>query len=282
MPPLDLRAAWSALLARRTRLRDALSPYGEIVELWARVTPPAPLALSAEVCRRHWKRGESLLSAIEVPLSREQVAEVLGPVLDVVGGVRVDASAALSAFAGAWDRGDVGADALLPERGRIGRGEGRHDVQDTVLGSLAIGGLRPLLEPLFTTCRPHLAPDDWDLGVCPFCGAPPGWGDVEGGRLALACHVCGGSWIFRRNRCPFCGTEDAKARRRLAAGSGEEGYAIVACESCRAYVKEIDRRERGNGGPAVLEDWASPHLDLAVMRQGFWRPLVPLIVSIPA
>src|SRR5688572_23118702 len=110
MPPLDLRAAWSALLSRRTPLRDALSPYGETVELWARVTPPAPLALDADTCRRHWKRGESLLSAIEVPLSREQVEEVLGPVLDVVVGVRADASPALSAFAGAWDRGDVGTD----------------------------------------------------------------------------------------------------------------------------------------------------------------------------
>ena len=102
MTSLDLRGAWTDLLARRTALRDALSPYGEIVELWARVTPPAPLALGADACRRHWTRGEPLLAGIKAPVSREQVEDVLGPVLDVVGAVRADASVALSGFAAAW------------------------------------------------------------------------------------------------------------------------------------------------------------------------------------
>src|SRR6185503_18093447 len=171
MPAVDLREAWSDLLTRRVVVRDALAVYGELVELWASVTAPAVLDLDAEACRRHWSRGEPIVTNPAFSLDREIVEPVLGPVLDVVGSIRADAVASLDAFAAAWNRGDLGPDALLPARGRIGRDHGRHDVAEDVLGSLAVGGLRPLLEPAFAECRAHLTPDDWRLGVCPFCGA---------------------------------------------------------------------------------------------------------------
>src|SRR3989442_15075750 len=44
--------------------------------------------------------------------------------------------------------------------------------------------------PLVPRLRDHLADGVWQLGVCPFCGAPPGFSDVvEDGRRRLACHV---------------------------------------------------------------------------------------------
>ena len=42
---------------------------------------------------------------------------------------------------------------------------------------------------------------------------------------------------------------------------------------CGGYLKELDRRVRWNGRSALVEDWGSPHLDLAARRAGFWRPL---------
>lgn len=278
---LDLREAWSDLLRRRAALGDALSPYGEIVDRWARTAASAPpIEATSDDCRERWARGVPLLAELRAPLATEPVEELLGPAVELAAAIRPDAASALEAFAAAWDAGDVAPAALLPARGRIGRLDERYGLDDDLLGFLAVASLRPLLESSLESCRSRLGAGDWSLGVCPFCGAPPGWGDiVDDGRLQLACHLCGGTWSFSRARCPFCGEDDAKSQRRLMAEPGEEGYAIIACTKCRAYLKELDRRERWNGGPPLLEDWASPHLDLAVRRQGYWRPLVPVIVT---
>lgn len=281
MTTLDLREAWGDLLRRRAALGDALSPYGEIVDRWAGAASPSPpLEATPDDCRQRWARGVPLLAELRVALATEQVEEMLAPAVDLVAAIRPDAVPALEAFAAAWDAGDIAPDALLPARGRIGRLDERYGLDDDLVGFLAVASLRPLLESSLAPCRPRLDAGDWSLAACPFCGAPPGWGDiVDEGRLQLACHLCGGTWGFSRARCPFCGDDDAKAQRRLTAETGEEGYAISACTKCRAYLKEIDRRERWNGGPPLLEDWASPHLDVAVRRQGYWRPLAPVILT---
>lgn len=278
---LDLRDAWSELLRRRTTLGDALSPYGEIVERWARSAASAPpIDATPDDCRARWARGVPLLADRRVRFATTAVEELLAPALDLAASIRPDSAPALEAFAAAWDDGHVAPDALLPAPGRIGRLEERYGLDDDVLAFLAIASLRPLLDSALEPYRSELDAGDWSLAVCPFCGAPPGWGDiVDDGRLELACHVCGGAWRFSRARCPFCGDDDAKSQRRLTVETGEEGYAVIACTTCRAYLKEMDRRDRWNGGPPLLEDWASPHLDLAVRRQGYWRPLVPVIVT---
>jgi formate dehydrogenase maturation protein FdhE len=59
----------------------------------------------------------------------------------------------------------------------------------------------------------------------------------------------------------------------------EEGYAVTACKGCGGYLKELDRRVRWNGASALVEDWGSPHLDLAARRAGYWRP-VPVLVTV--
>lgn len=138
--------------------------------------------------------------------------------------------------------------------------------------------LRPSLGALFGECRSDLVDGVWDLGVCPFCGAPPGVADVtEDGGRRLACHLCGGGWGFPRLRCPFCGNDSTQDLARLEPEAKEEGYVISTCKRCRAYVKELDRRGRWNAGPALVEDWGSPHLDLIAHREGYWRPCAPLI-----
>jgi hypothetical protein len=39
----------------------------------------------------------------------------------------------------------------------------------------------------------------------------------------------------------------------------------------------VDRRQRWNAGEPLLEDWASPHLDLYATREGYWRPTPSLV-----
>ena len=190
--------------------------------------------------------------------------------------------AGLQHFADAWDAGRLGPRALLPIRGSVGSDtvEEATGLAGDVIALLATMSLRPVLQVVFAEVREYLADGLWRLGICPFCGGPPGFTDViEDGRRRLACHVCGGGWVFTKLGCPFCGVEGAQHLVRLTPEDvGEQGYVIAGCRQCHAYLKELDRRARWNGGPPLVEDWGSPHFDLIARRQGFWRPEASLVL----
>jgi formate dehydrogenase maturation protein FdhE len=71
--------------------------------------------------------------------------------------------------------------------------------------------------------------------------------------------------------------EGTKDLYRLQAEAQDAGYVISGCRACHGYLKELDRRERWNGGPPVLEDWASPHLDVVARREGYRKALPTLL-----
>src|SRR3989441_10617552 len=83
---------------------------------------------------------------------------------------------------------------------------------------------------------------------------------TDTGQRRLACHVCGGGWVFPRLRCPFCGAQSAKDLVRLEAEEREEGYFISACRQGRGYVKELDRRRPPDAGAALPRGWGPPPL----------------------
>jgi hypothetical protein len=210
-------------------------------------------------------------------LRAPDVEDLVGAVMEAVARAEPSLGAGLQRLAQAWDAGVVTPAMLLPERGRIAadavvRASG---LSADAAGFLAVAGLRPALEALYAPLREHLVEGAWSLGVCPFCGSPPGFIDViEDGRRRLACHLCGGAWGFAKLRCPFCGVDGAQHLVRLTPEEArEEGYLVSACRECRAYIKEVDRRVRWNAGPALVEDWGSPHFDLVAHRQGYWRPV---------
>lgn len=275
---LDLREEWADLLRRRPALAGTLSVYGEIVQAWAR--SPAcvvPLGWTAAACRERWERGTPLLAEAPRWTDAEAMEAFIGPALDILASLRPDLAPALQRFAEAWDRGELGPPAVLPRAGRVGDFGGLEPVSE-VLRFLPYACVRPLLDALFADCRPHLAEGDWDLALCPFCGGPAGFADViEDGRRRLACHLCGGAWMFSRLRCPACGNEATSDLVRLAPEAEDEGYAISACLRCSTHMKELDRRVRWNAGSPLVEDWGSPHLDLVARRAGYRRALPSLI-----
>jgi hypothetical protein len=277
----DLRDAWRDLLARRRTLAPSLAPYGEMLERWTAWTaPPRRLAWSARRCGESWARGIPLAAEAPPPLDAGGLEDLLGGAMEELAAVDPGRAPALQRLAGAWDAGAVGPDALLPRREGIGDGrvQAASGLDSDAVAFLAYATLRPPLEAWLTAARPHFADVDWGRGVCPFCGAPPGFVDVvEGGHRRLACHFCGGDWGFAKLRCPLCGVEGTKDLHRLQAEGDDAGYVISACRACRAYLKELDRRERWNGGPPLLEDWASPHLDVVARREGFRKPLPALL-----
>ena len=280
----DLREAWADLLRRRPAFRDTLAVYGEILEAWARWSPPQPLALAPapEAWRAAWAVGTPLTAAAANTLRREHLEDLVGVAMEALCRVEPGMASQLQDFAAVWDGGRAGPELLLPSRGRIGaEPAAAAGLGADALAFVAGASLRPALEAFFAPAREAFADGMWPLGICPFCGGPPGFIDiVEDGRRRLACHLCGGAWAFARLRCPFCGVEGAAHQARLTAEDmKEEGYAVTACRECHGYIKEVDRRVRWNAGPPLIEDWGSPHFDLIAHRHGYWRP-IPSIVQL--
>jgi hypothetical protein len=173
--------------------------------------------------------------------------------MERLGDLAPDAAPALQRFAEAWDRGRFGPSALLPAPGRIGTGavEEASGLRPECVAFLAGGSLRPALDAHFTPYREYLRDGDWRRGVCPFCGAPPGFADVlEGGHRKLICHLCGGAWLFARAQCPFCGTESSSDLARLELEEKEQGYVVWGCQS--------ESEANMNGPPAAVASSGGP------------------------
>ncbi len=272
---------WAVLLERRPTFRDVLAPYGEILKAWARGPglPIPSLRRSREECGERWHRGVPLLAEAPPSVPAEAMEEAVAAALGFLVAVGEDGEA-VRRFAEGWDRRAIEPSALFPQRGRFGSATlpAQTGLSPESLGFVAYGGLRPILDAYFADCRPHLGGADWDLGICPFCGAPPGFADIgEDGKRQLVCHCCGATWAFSRLQCPYCGGRRPDEAVRLQGEDREEGYLIEACGGCRGYVKALDRRVRWNGGPALVEDWGSPHLDLVARRKEYWRAVPTLI-----
>jgi hypothetical protein len=286
MPVVDLRDDWADLLERRRVLSTSLVPYGPVVDAWAQWEPPADApAWSQGACDERWRRGVPLLAESPLGLEASDVEDLLAVAMEAVTATRPEEADGMRRLADEWDAGRLDVAAFLPTRGAVGEAAAqRLAIRPAIVGFLAYAGLRPALEWTVAGARTLLPDGIWTLGVCPYCGAPPGFGDIiEDGRRQLACHLCGGTWIFSRVRCPLCGADAPHDLARLEPGGADEAYFISGCTRCKGYVKEIDRRQRWNARTPVVEDWGSPHLDLAARRAGYWRPLPTLLeVATPA
>ena len=282
MAIVDLRDDWSDLLGRRKTFAGALAPYDAIIQAWAAWEPAreAP-AWSSERCDDRWRGGRPLIVDVPPQIDAADVEDLMAVAMEAVTAVCPEEAAGMRRLADAWDAGDVAPPSLLPEPGVIAKSVvGRLALRREVAAFVAYAALRPALQSWFAGAHPLVSDAGWPLGICPCCGAPPGFADIiEDGRRRLACHVCGTAWIFSRVRCPLCGADAAGDQTRLEPEGGEAAYFITACVRCGGYVKEIDRRLRWNARNPVVEDWGSPHLDLVARRAGHWRP-VPTLVDV--
>jgi len=220
-----------------------------------------------------------LLAELSLDLARADVEDMLAVAMEAITATRPDEAAGMRRLADEWDAERLEPAAFLATRGAVATElTQQFGIRPAVAGFLAYAGLRPAIEWSLTGARNLLGDGMWSLGVCPFCGAPPGFGDIiENGQRRLACHLCGGAWIFSRVRCPLCGADAPGEQKRLEPAGADEAYFISGCARCHGYVKEVDRRQRWNARGPVVEDWGSPHLDLAARQAGYWRPIPTLV-----
>jgi len=109
---------------------------------------------------------------------------------------------------------------------------------------------------------------------CPRCGWPPQVAvlrDEPGspGRRYLVCALCASARPFPRVRCPSCGETDSE-RLHLHEIESWPHLRIEECGSCRAYLKAVDLRRDGGAVP-IVEDLASPELDLWAQERDLWK-----------
>jgi hypothetical protein len=276
MPDYSLLAAeWEEVRRRRPDFQEPLEFWSGILAGWQRWKDDGRrLGWDALACRERWDRATPLLAEAEPGLDPDAVGDLIGPVMERLCAEGPAAAEAFQRFAEAWDRGEVGPGTLLPRPGSDPAGVlvERFGIGAHLAGFLGLAGLRPAVEAYLEGVR-ALPEGAWPRGQCPWCGTWPFYGDlVEDGRRRLSCHLCGGSWLAPRLKCPFCESWESRDLVRLVAEGSEEGYFIEACRACRGYLKGVDRRQRWNAASPLVEDWGSPHLDLYAYREGYWRP----------
>jgi len=132
--------------------------------------------------------------------------------------------------------------------------------------------IRPSVEAGVKQLRSDLDPETWLKGYCPLCGSLPTLSLLkeEAGKRYLLCSYCGYQWRMDRISCPFCKNKDQESLHYFF-GEGEETHRIDLCDKCHQYIKTIDTRDLQESDP-VLEDLATPHLDILASQKGYKRP----------
>jgi formate dehydrogenase accessory protein FdhE len=110
---------------------------------------------------------------------------------------------------------------------------------------------------------------------CPRCAGAPqlsilepaGAETADGGSRTLLCATCLTRWPCRRVLCPACGEGD---ERKLGYFHSPmlDHVRVDACESCRRYLKTIDRGRLGLAVPLVDEVAGAP-LDVWAQEHGY-------------
>ncbi len=156
----DLREAWVDLLQRRPTLAPSLTVYGDIIESWARWSPPRPLGLTLrrEACCDSWERGIPLTADAAGALQIGDVEELVGGAMEALVRAQPSLAPGFQRFAEAWDAGWLGPQTLLPDVGRVGSDalEKATGLSSEVVAVVATVGMRPALEALFAPVREHL------------------------------------------------------------------------------------------------------------------------------
>ena len=141
-----------------------------------------------------------------------------------------------------------------------------------VFSFLIQNSIKPSIEAGRDQVRGELDPETWLKGYCPVCASLPSLSLLkeEAGKRYLLCSYCGYQWRIDRIFCPFCNNKNHESLHYFH-GEGEETHRIDLCDECHRYIKTIDYRNLQESDP-VLEDVATPHLDILATQRGYKRP----------
>ena len=109
--------------------------------------------------------------------------------------------------------------------------------------------------------------------LCPQCGSKPQLAVIrpegDGGKRMLLCSLCQSEWDFRRILCPACGEENHEKLPRYTA-EDFPAVRVEACDTCRHYLKSVDRTVNGLAVP-VVDEIATAPLDLWAVEHDYLK-----------
>jgi FdhE protein len=128
-----------------------------------------------------------------------------------------------------------------------------------------------LAKPWFLVMRQASCISDrsWQEGRCPVCNSRPAVTWIAQDHRKALCLFCNTGGYVASSGCPVCLTEESQYQNILLS-EGEEGFAVIACDRCRSYVKTVY--------PGIIVHWSaeiadfmSLPLDILVQKKGYIR-----------
>lgn len=247
-----MRESWNTRITRAEHLAAAAGPEAPLLAFYATV-----LRLQAELYEHIRAHHPSGMLQNDLPILRPRVPRVLEAIAD--SGPQALASRARRLLAS----GEPAIDEMLLSFWRAP--SDREFFAKTLLQPYA----RCLAD---AGIAPHDRTLSHDPRRCPFCGGAPQLSILasvdfaaDGGARQLQCATCLGTWPYRRVLCASCGEED---ERKLAyyQSPAFDHLRVEACDTCRRYLKAVDRTRLGLAVPlvdevagAALDIWAREH-----------------------
>lgn len=142
-------------------------------------------------------------------------------------------------------------------------------IEKKALAFVAYSSIKPSVAHCAEQLAAYLDPDQpWDKGFCPICGSAPGFSLFEDeGQRVLFCGFCWHQWAAQRIYCPFCENKDSNSLHYYFSET-EKDYRIDVCDSCKTYIKAVDRRNTDRIIYPPLEFVATLHLDIKAQEMG--------------
>jgi len=260
-------------LTEAARQEPELAPYFEmhrtLFELQSEVRNEisATLELADETAlQSRLQRGLPLIAFEQLPIKAGRFVALATRLAQVLTEYAVEVGeGTLPGDADAWL-------ALARQRFDEGQWAEAHEaepVDKTLAQTAADLALKPYLEWAAERVLLHVDQEHWKRGHCPVCGGEPDFAylDSETGARHLVCSRCDSQWLYRRLKCPFCGTDD---HEKLSYYPDEKGvYRLYVCQNCRRYLKAIDLRQVGRRILFPVERLKTLNMDLAARQEGY-------------
>ena len=254
-----------ALAERQPELSAAALLQIELVDAVRRVqarVATASIALTKDAIQQRLAAGQRLLDFEALPIEWNEARLLFRQITDVLR--RHDAIDHVSVIR----LHELGRSAELPAQARrwfdAGPCEDGVEMLDEVMG----WSMRPFLMRTADVVQQRVGLADWRRGTCPVCAGEPDLAFITtGAERLLVCSRCQTRWPTDPIACPFCSERD---RQRITSFATPDGtYRVMACQTCRRYLKTLDGRKAGRQVIPALDAIATLPLDAVVMQRGF-------------
>jgi FdhE protein len=274
------------LRERIQQIKKKRPGYGKILDFYQSVKEAqekvkASLKINSVQLAEEWKKlfskeGFSLIQKDDFPLDLESSVKLFETLCEVGKDANPHLAGQLKRIKEAIDDKRIDLKKLLRDGLKGQRMEENVEelgLDKNVFLFLIQNSIRPSIEAGVEQIRSELDPETWLKGYCPICGSLPSLSLLKEdvGKRYLLCSYCGYQWRTDRIFCPFCENKDQESLHYFY-GEGEETQRIDLCDKCQQYIKTIDYRNLQESDP-VLEDLATPHLDILASQKGYKRPV---------